>query len=291
MEYLRRKFHGDRRLWKVRKFKKNFARKLYDNQIIINSFSFVFLSDSLTLLGGDIILNRKIFSRNTTVPTNYTIVYKYIRAELSGLISFIEFECIDCVCIICFVLLTSHQLISLQFSFLLQNITGIISHETGIGLRKETVVSSTLNIFNGTNVAVWIRIFGFGASMSSRIFTDPFTVEIFGDKLFEPKSFALVYAHNTTQTRYNSIHLGERQPGDHLLKFDSKFIQRTSTTNFPESEFEYGQTNAYLTHIFFSFNVSIYLSILSISTIYLFIYTKNNFGPFTSVANCHTFCE
>lgn len=46
---------------------------------------------------GEVILNRKIFSRNTTIPTNYTIIYKLIRAELSGLISSIEFECPKCV--------------------------------------------------------------------------------------------------------------------------------------------------------------------------------------------------
>lgn len=140
-----------------------------------------------------------------------------------------------------------------------QNCTGAISHETSVGPRKETVVSATLNIYDGTDVEVWVRIYGFGASMSSRIFNDPFTVEILGDKLFEPKSFALVYVHNGTQTRYPSVHLGQRQLGDHLIKFDSKFIQRTSTTNFPESEFEYSQTDAYLTHISFSFNVRNFL--------------------------------
>lgn len=151
--------------------------------------------------------------------------------------------------------LSAPQIISTFFSP--QNCSGVIAHDTNVGTRKETVVSSTLNIYNGTDVEVWVRIYGFGASMSRRIFTDPFTVEILGDKLFEPKSFALVYAHNATQTRYSTIHMGERQPGDHLLKFDSKYIQRTSTTNFPESEFEYSQTNAYLTHITFSFNVCI----------------------------------
>lgn len=130
-------------------------------------------------------------------------------------------------------------------------------HETDVGRRKETVISATLHITNGTDVEMWVRIFGFGASMSSRIFTDPWTVDIIGDKLFEPKSFALVYAHNTTQTRHPLIHMGARQPGDHLLKFDSKLIQRTSTTNFPESEFEYHQTDAYLTQVSFSFSVNV----------------------------------
>lgn len=144
---------------------------------------------------------------------------------------------------------------------LIQDITGNISKKNNVGSRKETVVSATLDIHGGTDVEVWVRIYGYGASMSSRIFVDPLTVEFLGDKLFEPKSFALVYAHNATQKRHHLISLGERQSGDHLMKFDSKFIQRTSTNNFPESEFEYSQADAYLTQISFSFDVSVCLSV------------------------------
>lgn len=249
-------------------------------------FWFTFFSiGSLTL--GDVILNRKLFNRNTTVSTNYTIIYKHIRAELSGLISFIEFECPNCVCEALVAILDPNNLILFFCFFFAQNLTGVISHETNVGPYKETVVSATLNITNGTDVEVWVRIFGFGASMSSRIFTDPFTVEILGDKLFEPKSFALVYAHNdSSQTRYPSIHMGERQPGDHLLKVDSKFIQRTSTTNFPEAEFEFSQTNGYLTQISFSFSVCI-----PNAGSYVLRLIFHISGHFVAVADGYTLCE
>lgn len=82
-------------------------------------------------------------------------------------------------------------------------------------------------------------------------------MDIMGDKLFEPKSIALVYAHNRTQTKNRYISLGERQPDDHLIKFERKHVKRTEFNNFPESEFMYEDSNTYLTHVAFTFTVSI----------------------------------
>lgn len=252
MIYLRQKFHGVRLCLKQVWVSLHF-RLLIKKERILFYFS---------LLEHEIILNRVILNRTTAVPTNYTIIYKYIRAELSGFISFIEFECKNCVSDIKCACTVVAPKKSLLFFSLIQTLTGNISKNANVGPRKENVVSATLDIQDGTDVEVWVRIYGVGASISSRLSVDPFTVEFLGDKLFEPKSFALVYAHNVTQKRHHLISLGERQPGDHLVKFDSKFIQRTSTNNFPESEFEYSQTDAYLTHISFSFDVSVCLSVL-----------------------------
>lgn len=45
----------------------------------------------------EVILNRRIFERTTPVPTNYTIIYKYVRNRLGGQISYIEFDVANCV--------------------------------------------------------------------------------------------------------------------------------------------------------------------------------------------------
>lgn len=40
----------------------------------------------------EVMLNRRLVARNTSVPTNYSVVYKYIRSDLAGLITYIEFD-------------------------------------------------------------------------------------------------------------------------------------------------------------------------------------------------------
>lgn len=47
----------------------------------------------------EVILNRHIFARNTSEPTNYTVIYKYVRNKLAGSISYIEFDVVNCVSI------------------------------------------------------------------------------------------------------------------------------------------------------------------------------------------------
>lgn len=137
-----------------------------------------------------------------------------------------------------------------------ENSTGSVELNTLIGPQKETVVGAKLNIYNAVNVTIYVRIFGFGASMSSRIMTDPFTVDVFGDKLFESKSFAFIYAHNRTQTRHRQLAIGQRQPGDLMLFEDRQHISMTSIDHFPQTEFNYKRNDVYLSCVKFSFDVS-----------------------------------
>lgn len=98
-------------------------------------------------------------------------------------------------------------------------------------------------------------IYGYGASEATQIFTDPLIVEIYGDKMFESRSFTLVYAHNHEQKRNRIISVGQRQLNDKLLKFESKV--NTIARRFPESDFEFYDERKYLTCVKFSFSVSI----------------------------------
>lgn len=50
-----------------------------------------------TIFPGEVILNRRIIERKSSVPTNYTIIYKYVRNRMGGQISYIEFDVTNCV--------------------------------------------------------------------------------------------------------------------------------------------------------------------------------------------------
>lgn len=127
----------------------------------------------------------------------------------------------------------------------------------GNGQRKDVVVTANLNIQNCRNLNVTAKIIGHGATISSQLSTDPFMAEIFGDKLFEPKSFALIYAHNQTRSMDRHFRIGQRQTNDTLLKFD-QFIVNNELDSFPAHEIEYNDSNAFITQIELKFNVSRY---------------------------------
>lgn len=50
-----------------------------------------------TIFPAEVILNRRIIERKSSVPTNYTIIYKYVRDRLGGQIRYIEFDVANCV--------------------------------------------------------------------------------------------------------------------------------------------------------------------------------------------------
>lgn len=79
--------------------------------------------------------------------------------------------------------------------------------------------------------------------------------EIFGDELFEPKSFAMVYAHNQTRSMHRFLTIGQRQMNDSLLKTETKTVTN-EFNSFPEYEIEYSDENSYVTQVEFKFNVS-----------------------------------
>lgn len=137
----------------------------------------------------------------------------------------------------------------------MQESNGKVDFRLNDGLLDETVVQTTLNVLNCMNLNITARILGFEASVSSQLSTNPFTAEIFGDKLFEPKSFALIYAHNNTKSMDRFVSIGQRQPNDTLLKFERKTVT-SDLSSFPEHEFEYNDPNTFITQIQFEFNVS-----------------------------------
>ncbi|XP_031638359.1 uncharacterized protein LOC116350645 [Contarinia nasturtii] len=178
---------------------------------------------------GEVILNRNIFERNTTIPTNYTIIYKYVLNKLAGVITFIEFDVANCVS------------------------TGKVELKLNQGEREETVVTANLHVTNCEHLHVNARILGSEASATSQLAIDPQRAEIYGDKLFEPKSFAFIYAHNETTTVDRFFKIGQRQANDTVLTFD-EIVVNNEYNNFPQYEIDYNDPNAYITQIEFQFN-------------------------------------
>lgn len=108
---------------------------------------------------------------------------------------------------------------------------------------------------NCLNLNVTAQIHGHGASIGTQLSTNPFTAELFGDKLFEPKSFAFIYAHNETRSMNRLLTIGQRQSNDTLLKFE-KYTVTNDVNSFPEYEVEYNDPQAFITQVNFKFNVS-----------------------------------
>lgn len=125
----------------------------------------------------------------------------------------------------------------------------------GNGQREDTIVMANLMVENCQHLNVTARILGHGASISSQLAVDPFIAEFFGDRLFEPKSFALIYAHNRTRSMDRQFKIGQRQTNDTLLKFDQIPVN-TDLYRFPAHEIEYYDSNAFITQIELKFNVS-----------------------------------
>lgn len=146
----------------------------------------------------------------------------------------------------------------------LKSSTGKVELEPNQTERKDTVVTANLNIMNCSHPNVTIQIFGFGASVASQLSIDPFMAEIFDDEIFEPKSFALIYAHNATRSKDRFFKIGRRQLNDTLLKSE-KIIVKNDFSSFPQHEIEYNNPNAFVTQLEFQFNVSSISSIIFFS--------------------------
>ncbi|XP_055321222.1 uncharacterized protein LOC129577743 [Sitodiplosis mosellana] len=178
---------------------------------------------------GEVILNRRIFIRNTTVPTNYTVLYKYVLNKLAGVVSYVEFNVANCVS------------------------TGTVELLLGEGVRQDTVVTVNLHVMNCEHLHINGRILGTEASVATQLAFDPFRAEIYGDKLFEPKSFALIYAHNETRSMDRFFKIGQRQTNDTVLMFD-EIIVKNELSPFPQYEIEYNEPNVFITQIEFQFD-------------------------------------
>lgn len=123
------------------------------------------------------------------------------------------------------------------------------------GTRKDTVVTAHLNIQKCSNLNVTVQIYGHGASVATQLKTDPFIAEIFGDRIFDSKSFTLVYAQNTTRSKYRYFKIGRRQQGDKLLKSE-KITVINEFNSFPQREIEYIDPDSFITQMDFQFDVS-----------------------------------
>lgn len=91
--------------------------------------------------------------------------------------------------------------------------------------------------------------------MTSLLAFDPLAAELYDDKLFEPKSFALIYAHNETRSMNRLSTIGQRQINDALLKFE-KITVTNELSRYPEHEIAYDNPNAFITQVEFKFDVS-----------------------------------
>lgn len=145
-----------------------------------------------------------------------------------------------------------------QFTVIwLQESNGSIAVRLNEGSLEETIVQATINVTHCKHLHTTVQILGYHASVASQLSVDPLLAEIFGDDIFKSKSFALIYAHNRTRTEKYHISIGQRQPHDTLLRTDERTVIKEHNS-FPEYEIVYNDANAFITHVQFIFNVSVY---------------------------------
>lgn len=128
-------------------------------------------------------------------------------------------------------------------------------NHTDDGSRNEQVVSANLHIANCTNLNVTVRMTGNNASVASQLLVDAMLAEVYGDKLFEDKSFALIYAHNETRSMDRILRIGQRQPNDTLLVTETVRVNN-ELNSFPQHEIAYDNSMDFITQTEFTFNVS-----------------------------------
>lgn len=125
---------------------------------------------------------------------------------------------------------------------------------------KTKTVKTVLSVYNATNLIVHAHLSGFDHGLESLFatyHTNPYNI-------FKPKSFTLVYEHNSAQTKDRLISIGERQTNDKLLYTASKLV--TTTSRFAEDDFQYEDELKSISCIEFSFDVSEHNSILVLKT-------------------------
>lgn len=165
--------------------------------------------------------------------------------------------------------------------------TGKVELLLNEGVRQDTVVTANLHVMNCEHLHINARILGSEASAATQLAIDPFRAEIYGDKLFEPKSFALIYAHNETRSMDRFFKIGQRQPNDTLLMFD-EIIIKNEFDSFPQYEIEYNEPNAYITQIEFQFNVSFFIYPFLVSPSRQLTMITAEIYYYTSIVKQHT---
>lgn len=124
-------------------------------------------------------------------------------------------------------------------------------------MNTTTIIEATINVTNCLDLNITAQIFGYHATIASQLSTNPEIAEFYGEDIFQSKSFALIYAHNETRSRKHYISIGQRQTNDSLLNSEEKTVTK-DYNSFPEHEILYNDTTAFITHVQFIFNVSVW---------------------------------
>lgn len=124
-----------------------------------------------------------------------------------------------------------------------------------INPNRDNVVTAVINTINCTDTKTTVQVFVSKQGHLTSYRNSSFFRNIFGDRLLYPRSFTLIYAHNNTRSRNRIISLGQRQPNDKLLQFESKLVKVIN--RFAEDDFQYENETRSITKITFSFDVSV----------------------------------
>lgn len=118
-------------------------------------------------------------------------------------------------------------------------------------------IEATISIPNARNVTATISLRGFVMILMPTLQRWPFDKED-----TSAKSYTVVYVKNATSTPSNktfaSNSIGNRQPGDQLIYFESRNV--TNVSRFPSRAFEYSGDEYAITYVGFAFNVSFSLT-------------------------------
>lgn len=118
-------------------------------------------------------------------------------------------------------------------------------------------IEATISIPHAHNVTATISLRGFGMNLMPILQGWPFDKED-----TSPKSYTVIYVKNATarpsEKTVASNSIGNRQPGDQLIYFESRNV--TNVSRFPSRAFEYSGDEYSITYVGFAFNVSFSLT-------------------------------
>jgi len=178
-------------------------------------------------MGSDI-YNGEVYARNTSSPTNYTIIFEYIAPSYANYVDYYK----------------------LDINAPSEAVVNIVNDAPNYGPKT---IKLNMKITNATLLKVHLVLRGHAHATNSYF---PFRIIKDQERRFKAKSFTLVYKHDSTQSesKNRQVVIGERQTGDKLLYFRRKRAIANDRVGVADTDFEYINHLEFITSVTFFVN-------------------------------------
>lgn len=134
---------------------------------------------------------------------------------------------------------------------------GDLHRTQGVGKQHADVTVGTFNISNCVNNRISTTGYSIGGNANLIFLGNGWGKLSYGEKIFQPKTYTILYTRNAPKITAKKVTKGVRQPGDKYMHFDTKTTIVNETDKFPIIDFEFHHNKKFITYIEISINVSI----------------------------------